>query len=732
MPSKTIHLAIVWHMHQPVYKDARTGVYELPWVRLHSSKDYLDMVEIIRDYPKIRTTFNFVPCLVEQIEEYATNEAKDSFLEVSRKAPEELSEEEKLFLLRNFFTAHPRNAIGKYPVYYRLYRKALSIQEELSRGKGIERFSTQDFLNLQTLFNLVWIDPLYLEDPELRTIAKKTGGFEASERDVVLDKQLALLRKVIPECKEALSRGQIEISSSAYYHPILPLLCDMAVATQAMPNVRLPRSETKWSEDALEQLQTAVNCHSRVFGHPPKGLWPPEGGVSEETLSLARRAGFAWAAADEDILARALHIKRGRNREVQRALYSPYTFDTDSGPISLVFRDKVLSDLVGFTYMNWEAETAVQDFILRLKKIAEQTEEAEPLVTVVLDGENCWEFYENDGRDFLRLLYEKLSSEPGIETTTVTGYLERFPPSGELTTVPAGSWIDSNFRIWVGHPEDNAAWDLLADARKALREYIQGHPESHQSEAVRAAWREIHVAQGSDWYWWFGDDHTSMFDFEFDSLFRNHLIRVYELLDLEVPPALYRPVLGAGGSKPHVNAAPPTGFLSPQIDGRITHYYEWQPGGYCDLSKGGSTMQQALSVVGALYYGFDAETLYVRIDTVEKPSSQEFSDITLFFEMTSSTRVRLKIQLGRGDGRATAQRRENSEWEEIPAQVEAASDEVVELGVAFSELGLAPHSRVDAILLVVREGMVMESWPSQEKLFFEVPSDEFESTVWTV
>jgi alpha-amylase/alpha-mannosidase (GH57 family) len=732
MPAKTVHVAIVWHMHQPVYKDARTGVYQLPWVRLHASKDYLDMVEVLREFPDVRATFNFVPCLTEQLEEYAEGTAKDVFLDLSRKAPEELSEEEKFFLLRNFFTAHPRNAIGKYPIYNRLYRKTLSIQEELSRGKGIDKFSSQDFLNLQTLFNLVWIDPSYLADPDLRAIAKKTKAFGIAERDTVLDKQLALLRRVIPECREALSRGQIEISASAYFHPILPLLCDMAVATQAMPDVKLPRSETKWSEDALAQLETAVGSHERVFGKAPAGLWPPEGGVSEEALRLARQAGFVWAATDEDILARALRMKRGRKREVQLALYSPYAFDTPSGPLSLVFRDKVLSDLIGFTYMNWEAETAVQDFILRLRTIAKETEEPDPLVTVVLDGENCWEFYENDGRDFLRLLYGRLSQEAGIQTTTVSGYLERFPAQKKLSVVPAGSWIDSNFRIWVGHPEDNAAWDLVADARKALREYVQRHPESSEGETVRAAWRQIYMAQGSDWYWWFGDIHTSMFDFVFDSLFRNHLAKVYELLAMEVPPRLYTTVLGADGTKPNLNAAPPTGYISPEIDGNITHYYEWEPSGHFDLSRGGSSMQQALSVVKALYYGFDAKTLYVRIDTVEKPRSQEFSDITLFFEIASPTRIRLRIGLGPEPQDVAVERRDNSEWKTVASSVRAAMDDIIELGVSFQDLGLAPSSNVEAILLVVREGMVMESWPAQEKLSFEVPSDEFESSVWTV
>ncbi|UCF79209.1 MAG: hypothetical protein JSW03_02850, partial [Candidatus Eiseniibacteriota bacterium] len=503
------------------------------------------------------------------------------------------------------------------------------------------------------------------------------------------------------------------------------------VATPAMPSVKLPRSETGWVEDARAQLENAVSLHERIFGRPPRGLWPPEGGVSEQTLCLARGVGFEWAAADEEILARALRMKRGMKREVEDALYAPYSFGMPSGSMALVFRDKVLSDLIGFTYMNWEAQTAVDDFVLRLEKIASRTEEKEPLVTVVLDGENCWEFYENDGRTFLELFYARLCSEPWIETTTVADYLDRFPPSRELSAVPAGSWIDSNFRIWVGHPEDNAAWDLLADARRALTDYVSAHPESVEGETVRAAWREIHVAEGSDWFWWFGDDHRSNFDLQFDSLFRNHLIRVYELLHLEVPPKLYRPILGAAGTKPQLDAAPPTGFLKPVIDGRVTHYYEWQQAGYCDLSRGGSSMHQAFSVVRALYYGFDEETLFLRIDTMERPSCSEFSDITLFFEIASPLRVRLKIEMGPACGGVIVERRDNSQWKETAAPVTAAMGDIIELGVSFSELGLGPHDKVDAILLVLREGMVVESWPSQEKLSFEVPSDEFESTVWT-
>jgi len=734
MSANTLHVAIVWHMHQPLYKDPRTGVYVLPWVRLHASKDYADMVHVLRKFPDVRVTFNLVPCLLEQIEEYARNDTKDYFMELSRKSPESLSNSEKTFLLKNFFTGHMKTLASRYPHYYRLYRKTLSLQDALSRKEGLAKFTPQDFLDLQALFNLVWLDPSYLKDPDMAGIAAKTSGFTPQERDAILDKQLAVTASVLPAYQEAISSGQIEVSCSAYYHPILPLVCDASVARQSVPDAALPKSQIRWPEDALAQLTHALDYHERLFGSSPKGLWPPEGGVSEETLALAKKAGFQWVAADEDILARAKNVARGGKREVRSFLYAPYRFDTASGPISMVFRDKVLSDLIGFTYVNWTIQAAVSDFMLRLAKIAERSEETDPLVAVILDGENCWEFYENDGQDFLELLYGRLSSEPGIKTTTISDYIERFPPSRKLESVPAGSWIDSNFRIWMGHAEDNAAWDLLADARKALKDYAQCHVGFGESEAVKSAWREIYIAEGSDWFWWYGDDNTSAFDFQFDALFRSHLIKVYELLGLEVPSQLYSPVIGAAGTKPQAMAAPPAGFLKPNIDGKVTHYYEWRLGGYCDLSKSGGSMRQALSVVRALYYGFDVENLFVRVDTMTKPTSQEFSEITLVFEVAAPVRVRIKVRLGpdgKAEPRVSTEKRLDSTWQTIPASVRWALADIVELAIPFVDIGLSPGSKVDAVLLVFREGMVVESWPAQEKLSFQVPSDEFESNIWT-
>jgi alpha-amylase/alpha-mannosidase (GH57 family) len=720
-------------MHQPVYKDARTGIYMLPWVRMHAAKDYADMVQILDEFPDVRVTFNLVPCLLEQIEDYAGNPVRDSFLEVSSKAPESLSDDEKRFLLRNFFTANKKHAIGRYPHYYRLYRRTQILQQEISRRKGLGKFTAQEIVDLQTFFNLAWIDPSYLNDPDIGPIVKKGSNFTVAERDAVIKKQMAVVAGALGAWRAAKDRGQIEISSSAYFHPILPLLCDVAVAREALPGTSLPRSEIKWPEDALAQLEDAVTCHQRLFGAAPRGLWPPEGGVSEEALGLARRAGFEWAAADEDILTRSLGIQKSGRREVNRALSRPYSFDTPSGPISLVFRDRVLSDLIGFTYMNWAAEAAVKDFIGRLERIGQTSEDDEPLVTVVLDGENCWEFYENDGRDFLRLLYKELASHPTVRTTTPSEYLGRFPVSQKLRKVPAGSWIDSNFRIWVGHAEDNAAWDLLAEARTALKKYVESHPESEGTEAVSAAWREIHVAEGSDWFWWYGDEHSSVFDFEFDSLFRNHLIRVYELLRLEVPARLYAPILGAGGTKPQIISAPPGGFLEPRIDGKVTDYYEWRLGGYCDLTRGASSMRQASSVVRALYYGYDSKNMYVRIDTVAEPASQSFAEVVLVFEITSPVTVRFSLPLGPKESpcKLLVERRVDSHWEEISTSAACAMVEIVEVALPLKELGLAAGDRIDAFLLVTREQMVVESWPAQEKLSFQIPWDECETSSWT-
>ena len=720
-------------MHQPVYKDARTGIYMLPWVRLHAAKDYADMVQILDEFPGVRVTFNLVPCLLEQLDDYARNPVRDIFLEVSSKAPECLSDDEKRFLLRNFFTANEKHAIGRYPHYYSLYRRTQALKQEISRKKGLDRFTAQDILELQTFFNLAWIDPSFLDDPDVAPVVNKGANFTPAERDAVIKKQLAIGAGVLDAWRAARERGQIEISSSAYFHPILPLLCDVSVAREALPGTDLPRSGMKWPEDALFQLEEGLRCHQRLLGAAPRGLWPSEGGVSEEALGLARQAGFEWAAADESILMRALGLQKAGRREVSAALSRPYVFDTPSGPISLLFRDKVLSDLIGFTYMNWTADAAVKDLIGRLEIIGEASEDDEPVVPIVLDGENCWEFYENDGRDFLRKLYGQLSSHPTIKTTTPAEYLDRFPATQALLKVPPGSWIDSNFRIWVGHVEDNTAWDLLAVARAALGKYVESHPEADGTEAVREAWREIHVAEGSDWFWWYGDEHTSGYDFEFDSLFRNHLIRVYELLRLEVPARLYAPILGAGGAKPQVISAPPGGFLEARIDGRVTDYYEWRLAGYCDLTRGASSMRQASSVVRALYYGYDASRLYVRIDTVARPDSAAFAQVTLVFEIASPVNVRFSLPLGpdQTQCKLLVQRRVDSHWEEVFTSAACAVVDIVEMALPLADLGLSPGDRIDAFLLVTRENLVVESWPAQEKLSFQIPSDECEPSSWT-
>lgn len=733
MPAETLHLAIVWHMHQPVYKDARTGIYMLPWVRLHAAKDYADMVEILRDFPGVRVTFNVVPSLIEQIEDYSHNRVRDSFLEVSTKPPETLSEEEKRFLLKNFFTAHKENAIGRYPQYSRLCKKALSAGQERNRKRGVNKFTAQELLDIQAFFNLVWIDPSYLSDPDIAQIAAKPSGFTVAERDAIIEKQLSIVARVTDCWRHALARGQVEISSSAYFHPILPLLCDASVAQEALPSTQLPAAEIEWPEDALAQLQDAVSYHVRIFGEPPRGLWPSEGGVSEQALELARQAGFEWAATDQDILARVLSTQKVGKKEAAQYLYRPYSFETPSGPISLLFRDKVLSNLIGFTYMNWGPEAAVRDFVTRLERIAQKSQHPDPLVTVVLDGENCWEYYENDGRDFLSLLYKQLSEHPVIRTTTPGEYLSRFSFREKLSRVPPGSWIDSNFRVWIGHPEDNTAWELLAAARLALKRYVQTHPEAEGTETVRAAWREIYIAEGSDWNWWYGDDHSSGFDFEFDSLFRNHLIRMYELLRIEVPSKLYAPVLGAGGMKPQLISAPPGGPMRPKIDGKITDYYEWQMAGFCDLTRGASSMRQTFSVIRALYYGYDLENLYVRVDTVGKPLSKELSDFTLVFEITSPAAVRCKVPLGpqKETIKVEVEKRVDSYWEAVPANATCAIASVVEMAVPLSDIGLKPGSHIDAVLLLTREGMVTECWPAQEKLSFQIPTSETEAASWT-
>src|SRR5436190_3292272 len=459
-------VAFLWHMHQPFYEDLVTREHILPWVRLHALKDYYGMVAVLREFPEIKATFNLVPSLLVQLEAFAADRARDRSLELSLKPAQALEPGDEQRMLDTFFHAQPQRMIEPYPRYAELWMR---------RGSPPSTFTVDELRDLQVWHKLAWVDPSYFEtDVRVRTLVARGRDFSEADKAVLREVELELLNRVIPEYRAAAERGQIEVSGSPFYHPILPLLCDTDVYLQTHPNARTPRQRFQHPEDAAEQLHRAVACHERLFGARPVGLWPSEGSVSNAMAPLVARAGFEWMATDELILARTLGVTFTRDGfghvEQPERLYAPYCLRAGGESVGCVFRDHVLSDLIGFTYAGWAPDAAADDFIGRLVEAGRRYQGRvggeEPLVPIILDGENAWEHFEGGGRPFLRALYRRLTGHPELRTVTMRE-AARGATRDHSSTFP-GSWIDANFSIWIGHADDQRAWSQLADAREAL------------------------------------------------------------------------------------------------------------------------------------------------------------------------------------------------------------------------------------------------------------------------
>src|SRR6185437_1304772 len=418
-----IKLCFLWHMHQPLYKDLASGEYKLPWARLHALKDYYGMVKILDDFPEIHQTFNLVPSLLLQIEDYASGKAADPFLRLALKKAEDLEPDEKEFILRYFFQANPEHAIGRYPRYAELFR--IMQQCDMNTQCGAGSFDTQMIRDVQVLSQIAWFDEEFLRnDPEIRELLARGREFRVEDQILAGSKQLQALANVIPAYGDFYRTGQIELSTSAFYHPILPLLCDSNVANVSHPYVPLP-PQFSYPGDAEEQLRRARAYFQDKFGMEPAGLWPSEGSVSDQTLELAAKLGFQWTASDDAVLAKTL----GQAVSVENT-YRPYIWRRGGRELKVVFRDHRLSDLIGFVYSRMEAREAVEHFMNELRKncapILKSGRDA--VVPIILDGENAWESYSDNGRAFLRELYGQISEHSQMQAMTISEALKTMEP----------------------------------------------------------------------------------------------------------------------------------------------------------------------------------------------------------------------------------------------------------------------------------------------------------------
>jgi len=605
---KPLHVAFVWHMHQPYYKDDLTSTYLLPWVRLRCAKDYYKMPALLDAYPKVRATFNLVPSLLAQIEDYGKEESVDLFLNVSKRDAGELTAEERDFILRWMRESPRALRVQQSPRYLELASRAPDAQ-----------FTTADMRDLQVWFNLAWCDPEWAEsDPRLAELKRKDRDFSESDKDPLFEAQMENMEKVIPKYRELADRGQAELTFSPYYHPILPLLCNVDAARTANPQLSLPERHFAHREDAERQIELGQGLFERLIGRRPTGMWPSEMAVGESVVGLAVRANLQWMISDEEVLARSLHTHFSRDGEGRinspDQLYRPHRVERDGESISMVFRDSQLSNLIGFDYQRMSSIDAARNLIGRLKRIREQQGDGDYLAVIALDGENAWEFYPRDGHDFLNAVYTELESSPDLITTTVGDFLKEHPPEQQLHHLHTGSWIGASLDTWIGDPEHNVAWDLLAETRAWLEDQSRRRPKD--SEAAMLGWREILITEGSDWFWWFSRKHDSGMDPIWDNQFRLHLRNVYKVMGQRAPARLFQPIIKRA---PAPERAVPAVTISPVSRSDPA----WSQAGYYLVGTGFGALHRPGGFVERIFYGCDRERLYLRIDSPRTPAELE-------------------------------------------------------------------------------------------------------------
>ena len=720
-----VRVAFLWHMHQPLYRDPERGEALMPWVRLHGTRAYHDMAWMLERHPRIRCTVNFTPVLLEQLEDLVAGRVRDRFLDLTARPPGELSAEEREAVLHSFFMVDWEANVRPVPRYAEILHKRGTDLRSVDLPRVAATFTEQELTDLQVLFNLAWVGFGGLADDEgLRSLREKGRDFTRADVEVLLAGQGRILSGIVPRWRRLAERGQVELSSTPYHHPILPLVCDSDSASRAMPGVALP-PRFAWPEDARWHVREARAAHARTFGAPPAGMWPAEGAVSPEALEILASEGISWAASDEGVLLHSLPPDAIR----PRALYRPWLVSAGSaGAIRMLFRDRPLSDLVGFTYAKVPARDASRDLVSRLESIggswAARGEADRPTVGVFLDGENAWEHYPSSGHDFLETLYRELEANAELETVT----LSEAVASAEGPAIPrvhTGSWIESSFRIWIGHSEDRKAWTALGRAREAL---AAAERDGTPAEILEKARRHLLAAEGSDWFWWYGEDFTSELAAEFDTLFRRHVVRAALLVGAPPPAEALEPIKRAGGPD-GFEAKPlrePTRLLAPVLDGRETTFFEWEGSGLYRPGQHHGSMYGGAQAFHALHYGFDLESLYLRLDPVESPArSAEVATALRVTVIAPEVQASIEFPIA-PDGRERPGRRRAGET----GRVVFAG--VLEAAVPFAALGLAPGTVVALTLHVLQGDVEVERLPRYGSVSFAVPGPDFEASHWSV
>jgi alpha-amylase/alpha-mannosidase (GH57 family) len=742
--SYPLHVAFIWHQHQPLYKSCLTGEYRLPWVRLHGVKDYLDLVLLLEKYPKLHQTVNLVPSLILQIEDYVAGKAIDPYLAATLTPTEQLTREQKEFAIQHFFDAQHHTLIDPHPRYSELYA------QRLDKGEAwcLENWDQNDYGDLLAWHNLAWIDPLFWDDPDIARWLTQDRNFTLSDRQGIIEKHRQILSRILPQHRKMQENGQLEVTTTPYTHPILPLLADTQAGRVAVPLMQLPKKRFQWAEDIPRHLDKAWDMYKDRFGCEPRGLWPSEQSVSPAILPYVADRGFQWLCSDEATLGWTLKHFFHRNEYgtvcEPELMYQPYRLETPQGDLAIVFRDHRLSDLVGFTYSAMEPKAAATDLIGHLDAIAQSLidrQESESmglekpwLVTIALDGENCWEFYQKDGIPFLESLYGQLSDRDDIRLVTVSEYIDEYPVRESLPAekLHSGSWVDGSFTTWIGDPVKNRAWDLLTDARQTLA----NHPEATET-ANPTAWEALYAAEGSDWFWWFGEGHSSNQDAMFDELFREHLFALYKSLNETVPEALLHPL------ERHENKhdGRPRNFIHPVING-LGDEQDWDQAGRVTVAGARGTMHRS-SPIQRLWYGLDHLNFYFRFDFQggKQPGVDFPPELHLFWYYPGQTMHNSPLPLADVPNVAPAnyyfhhhlgihltngatwleEAADSHQWQGRSHQVQMGLQQCLEVAVPWSNLHVQPDWPLEVLAVLATDGHFVEYLPEDTLIPLQVP-----------
>ena len=736
------HLAFVWHQHQPYYPDDVARENPMPWVRLHATKDYLGMALHIKEVPEFRCAINLVPSLLVQINQYVEGRT-DRHLDVSKMPADGLGAGDAAYLMDNFFMANAETMVRPHARYSELLD--LRGFGSSSADEAARRFSEKDVRDLQIWSNLAWVHELVFErDADLREFREKGRHWTESEKDWFLDRQRELVGEVIPSHKELSEGGQVDLTTTPMYHPILPLLWNKESAREAMPGCPLPGYTQRYEEDAIEQIRRGVEYHTEQFGAPPAGMWPSEGSVSQAILSSIAETGVPWIATDEEILAHStggLVSRDGRGHlKNPDKLFRPWDLNAqlpDGSPLRAVFREHALSDGVGFHYQRMDPHHAANDLLGKIDGIRRAVGQADggrpALVPVVLDGENCWEYYPDGGVGFLRTLYRECVSRPDVRPVRISDHIAEHPPTDRVDRLFAGSWINHDFYIWIGHKEDRDGWDRLHETRAFL---VEEEANGADPGAVKKAWREIYIAEGSDWFWWYGDDRTSGQDDVFDDLFRRHLRNVYKLLGADPPANLDVPITDAEPKQVH---SQPTGFVSVTPDGRKT-YFEWISAGRYEPGNDRGTMAIVTEgLIKEASFGFDLTpdelqtgggNFCLRLDAADRAAEAlaGLDAVRVRFQQPEGVEIRVPGLGPDSDGPTPAVFRDGEPVD--GASPRAGLGDIFELVVPLADLGVEPGDPVHFSVEVVKGDASEDRAPREGSIRLQCPTADFERERW--